>query len=118
SELENTMTFAGDVPEGTCVRLMRTSREELVAGAEGAAVVARRALGGIEPSLVLLVSCIGRRLVLKHRVDEEVETAFDAMGSSGVFAGFYSCGEIAPSEPDGMSALHNQTLTVTALAER
>jgi len=118
SELENTMTFAGDVPEGTCVRLMRTSREELVAGAEGAAVAARRALGGIEPSLVLLVSCIGRRLVLKHRVEEEVETAFDAMGSSGVFAGFYSFGEIAPSEPDGMSALHNQTMTVTALAER
>jgi hypothetical protein len=118
SEFESSMTFAGDVPEGTCVRLMRTSREELVAGAEGAAVAARRALGCVEPSLVLLVSCIGRRLVLKHRVDEEVEGAFDAMGSTGVVAGFYSFGEIAPSEPDGYSALHNQTMTITALAER
>ena len=118
SEIENSMTFAGDVPEGTCVRLMRTSREELVAGAEGASAVARRELGGVEPSLVLLVSCIGRRLVLKHRVDEELESAFDAMGSAGVFAGFYSFGEIAPSEPEGFSALHNQTMTITALAER
>jgi hypothetical protein len=117
NEADDSMTFAGDVPEGAHVRLMRTSREGLVAGAEGAAAIARRELGGIEPSLVLLVSCIGRRLVLKHRVDEEVESARDAMGPAAVFTGFYSFGEIAPSEPHGCSALHNQTMTITALAE-
>ncbi len=117
SEADDSMTFAGDVPEGTSVRLMRTSREGLIAGAEGAAAIARRGLGGLDPALVLLVSCIGRRLVLKHRVDEELESARDAMGSTGVFAGFYSFGEIAPTGAGEACALHNQTMTVTALAE-
>ncbi len=118
SEADQSMTFAGDVPEGAHVRLMRTSREELVAGAEGAANIARRALGGIDPSLVLMVSCIGRRLVLKHRVDEEVESACEAIGHAGAVTGFYSFGEIAPRDVNGACALHNQTMTITALAER
>src|SRR6185503_16803414 len=118
NEADDSMTFAGDVPEGTYVRLMRTSREGLVAGAEGAAAIARGEMGGIEPKVVLLVSCIGRRLVLKHRIDEEVESAREAFGPAAVFTGFYSFGEIAPSLPDGCSALHNQTMTITALAEK
>ena len=118
NDADDSMTFAGDVPEGTFVRLMRTSREGLIAGAEGAADAARAALGGLEPAFVLLVSCIGRRLVLKNRIDEELEGAREVMGSSAVLAGFYSFGEIAPGEPGGCSALHNQTMTITALAER
>jgi hypothetical protein len=118
NELDSSMTFAGDVPEGAHVRLMRTSREGLVAGAEGAAVAAKQALGAVEPALVLLVSCIGRRLVLKHRVDEEIESAREIMGPGAVFTGFYSFGEIAPNQPGGCSALHNQTMTITAIAER
>ena len=97
---------------------MRTSREGLVAGAAGAAAIARSEMHGIEPEVVLLVSCIGRRLVLKHRIDEEVESAREAFGPAAVFTGFYSFGEIAPSLPDGCSALHNQTMTITALAEK
>jgi hypothetical protein len=118
NEADQSMTFAGDVPEGTHVRLMRTSREGLVAGAEGAAAIARRQLGGLDPALVLLVTCIGRRLVLKRRVEEEVESACDAIGLGPVFTGFYSFGEIAPSAGSAQSALHNQTMTITALAER
>jgi hypothetical protein len=117
NDADDSMTFAGDVPEGTHVRLMRTSREGLVAGAEGAALVARRALGDVEPQLVLLVSCIGRRLVLKHRVDEEVEGARAVMGLAAPFTGFYSFGELAPSVSGGSTVLHNQTMTITALAE-
>jgi hypothetical protein len=117
NDADDSMTFAGDVPEGTYVRLMRTSREGLVAGAEGAALSARRALGHTEPSLVLLVSCIGRRLVLKNRVDEEVDAARTVMGPNPAFTGFYSFGELAPSETGGASMLHNQTMTITAIAE-
>lgn len=117
NEADDSMTFAGDVPEGTHVRLMRTSREGLVAGAEGAALVARRAMGRVDPELVLLVSCIGRRLVMKHRIDEEVESTRDVMGPAAAFTGFYSFGELAPTEDGGCSVLHNQTMTITALAE-
>lgn len=117
NDADASMTFAGDIPEGTHVRLMRASREGLVAGAEGAALTARRAMGRVDPELVLLVSCIGRRLVLKHRVDEEVESARDVMGPHPAFAGFYSFGELAPAEGGGTSVLHNQTMTITALAE-
>jgi hypothetical protein len=118
NDADDSMTFAGDVPEGAFVRLMRATHEGLIAGAEAAADAAREALGGLEPNFVLLVSCIGRRLVLKHRIDEELEGARELMGRAPVFAGFYSFGEIAPGEPGGCSALHNQTMTVTAITER
>jgi hypothetical protein len=116
NESDDSMTFASEVPEGTVVRLMRTTREGLIAGAESAADAARVALGGLDPTFVLLVSCIGRRLVLKHRIDEELERARDIMGPTPVFAGFYSFGEIGTGGPG--SAPHNQTMSVTAIAER
>ena len=129
-EATATMTFAGDVPEGASVRLMRAAPEALVGGAEGAA---RAALAGLEagdgaapdaalPLLALLVSCVGRRLVLRQRTEEELEAVHDVLAGAGrtaTVAGFYSYGEIAPAGGrGGRGALHNQTMTVTLLDER
>jgi hypothetical protein len=121
-----TMTFAGDVPEGASVRLMRAAPEALVAGAQDAAGAALAALDagalpGDAPVLALLVSCVGRRLVLGQRTEEELDAVQDALAAAGrpaTLAGFYSYGEIAPTERGERGALHNQTMTVTLLAER
>jgi hypothetical protein len=117
NESEQSMTFAGDIAQGTHARLMRASFERLIDGAQGAAQVARRALGDAQPSLAILISCVGRKLVLKQRIEEEVEVVSDVLGPSAVLAGFYSYGEISPFAPTARCELHNQTMTITTFAE-
>ncbi len=109
------MTFAGDLPEGHLAQLMKANFERLIEGAEGAA---RLAHGGESPSLALLISCVGRRLVLKQRTEEELEVVRHILGDGTPLTGFYSYGEICPSAPDAACDLHNQTMTITTFQER
>jgi hypothetical protein len=114
----HSLTFAGDVPVGTVAQLMKANFERLIDGAQGAATRSYEALGSTTPELALLISCVGRRLVLKQRTEEEVEGVRDVLGHGTMLAGFYSYGEICPSAPDASCELHNQTMTITTLSER
>ena len=113
-EAERSMIFAGDLPQGSIARLMKGNHDRLI---EGAAQAARRARGSGDAELALLFSCVGRRLLLHERVCEEVESVQGVLGSGTVLAGFYSYGEIAPAGEDGLSELHNQSMTITTLRE-
>jgi len=57
-------------------------------------------------------------MVLRQRVEEEVEGVRDIVGKQSAIAGFYSYGEISPFTPNARCELHNQTMTVTTLSER
>ncbi|MEQ9365334.1 MAG: FIST N-terminal domain-containing protein [Leptospirales bacterium] len=116
-EERGSMTFAGDIPEGALARLMIANFEHLIDGAQSAADLSRTALRERETELALLVSCVGRKLILKGRVDEEIEAVRRVLGPGPVLAGFYSYGEISPFTPSGKCELHNQTMTITTLAE-
>lgn len=112
------LTLAGDVPEGGYLKLMHSSTERLIDAAEQAALKLQplsRAHDG--PALALLVSCVGRKLVMGDRVDEEVEAVASVLGADAVVTGFYSYGEISASEFVGDCRLHNQTMTITWLTE-
>jgi hypothetical protein len=111
-EEAGSMTFAGDIPLGATVRLMRASYEDLITGAEEAALQASQGA-----SLVLCVSCVGRRIVLGQRAEEELEGVRASFGPGPILTGFYSYGELAPSGQDKACQLHNQTMTVTSIAE-
>ncbi len=114
---DGSMTFAGDLPEGAYARLMKANFDRLIDGSSGAARSSTTgALGN--PELALLISCVGRKLVLKQRIEEEVEAAQDVLGADTVLAGFYSYGEISPFSPGEACTLHNQTMTITTLSER
>jgi hypothetical protein len=120
-EAAQSMTFAGDVPEGAVAQLMRTRVDRLVASADEAAGQAMQGLGegGNSPGPVLAVSvsCIGRRLVMGGRTDEELDAVMDRLPPGSMHAGFYSYGEIAPGQACTGSFLHNQTMTLTVFAE-
>lgn len=116
-EATQSMTFAGDLPQGGIARLMRANADNLIDSAGDAAVQATRELVPGKDALVLSVSCVGRRLVLGERTEEEVETVLDGVPTSSTHVGFYSYGEISPSVPGGASELHNQTMTVTVFSE-
>jgi hypothetical protein len=113
------MTFAGDVPEGWVAQLMRGNFDRLAAGAADAARQARSGLGenGNGDGVAVLVSCIGRRLLMGQRTMDEVEAAGLELGSRMPRVGFYSYGEISPHQASGVCQLHNQTMTVTAITE-
>jgi hypothetical protein len=117
-EEQSSMTFAGDVPAGSYARFMKANFDRLIDGAVGAARTSYEAVGSTSPDLALLVSCVGRKLVLKQRVEEEVEGVREVLGERTVLAGFYSYGEISPFTPDARCELHNQTMTITTLTER
>jgi small ligand-binding sensory domain FIST len=97
---------------------MHASTEALVDGAEAAAEAARQMFDSDAPGLALLVSCIGRKLVMGDRVDEEVEVVGAVFGQGCALTGFYSNGEISPFIESTDCKLHNQTMTITYLSEK
>jgi len=116
-EDENSMTFAGDIPEGSLAQLMFANLDSLVEGAETAAKNALSQFTGSQTSLALLVSCVGRRLALNQRAEEELDAVRDIIGPSVPTCGFYSYGEVSPLTLRNTCALHNQTMTITLFCE-
>jgi hypothetical protein len=118
NEEEQSLTFAGDLPVGARARLMKANFDRLVDGAHGAATTSWEALGRQAPEVSILISCVGRKLVLQQRTEEEVEAVRSVLGGDGAMTGFYSYGEICPAAPNASCELHNQTMTITTLTER
>jgi hypothetical protein len=116
-EKSQSMTFAGDVPQGYFVQFMNADLEKLIAGANKAAQAATQGVGQTGAELAILISCVGRKLVLKERAREEVESVRKVLGPQAVTTGFYSYGEICPFSQGGKCELHNQTMTITTFAE-
>ena len=114
-EATQSLTFAGDIPTGASAQLMKAQLDRLIEGAEQAAGHAR--LEGAGDQLAVAISCVGRRLVLGERSDEEVEAVRDALVASAQVVGFYSYGELSPIA-SGNCDLHNQTMTLTTICER
>ena len=117
-EKNQSMTFAGDVPEGSYARLMKANFDRLIDGANGAAKTCRDATRSINPpDLAILISCVGRKMVLKQRTEEEIETVREILGEKTAITGFYSYGEISPFSQGSKCELHNQTMTITTFTE-
>lgn len=115
-EEKGSMTFAGDIPEGCYVRLMKANFDKLIDGATLAAEHTK-AHNDQGDSLAVLISCVGRKLILGQRVDEEVETVKKTLGGHATVTGFYSYGEISPVIGFTKCELHNQTMTITTFTE-
>lgn len=80
NDADQSLTFAGNVPTGGYVRLMKANFDRLIDGAVDAGRISAEALGG-PVDLALLISCVGRRMVLRQRVEEEIEGVRDIVGS-------------------------------------
>ncbi|TME28735.1 MAG: hypothetical protein E6I75_23300 [Chloroflexi bacterium] len=116
-EAQQTMTFAGDVPEGALARLMRANFDRLIDGAsEAGSMASLPHSDNAEDTLAIAISCVGRRLVLGERAEEEIEATLDVLPERTRQIGFYSYGEISPYA-HGACDLHNQTMTLTTIRE-
>ncbi len=117
NEKDQSMVFAGDIPQDSHAQFMKANFERLIDGATDAAITSKDSLSENPAEFALLISCVGRKLVLKQRVEEEVEAVRDVLGPQATLAGFYSYGEISPFSPNARCELHNQTMTITTFAE-
>ena len=117
-EKGKSMTFAGDIMEGSYAQLMKANFDRLIEGASNAAKKSKEINSFDLPELAILISCVGRKLVLKQRIEEEVESVQKVLGKQAVMTGFYSYGEISPAvETSKKCELHNQTMTITIFKE-
>jgi hypothetical protein len=116
NEENQSLTFAGNIPEKSYVRLMKANIDRLIDGAEDSAASVNKH-GQESCELAILISCVGRRLVLKQLVEEEVEVVRVVLGDKPKITGFYSYGEIAPFCEFSPCELHNQTMAITTLSE-
>jgi hypothetical protein len=116
NEDRKSLTFAGNMPEGSYAQLMKASLDRLIEGASDAAQNSVRDIIR-KPDLAILISCVGRKLVLDQRIEEEVEVIRAIYGDKTAISGFYSYGEISPSFNFMKCELHNQTMTVTTFSE-
>ena len=116
NEEEKSLIFVGDVAEGSYARLMKTDIDGLIDGSRKAAEYIDKINN--KEALGLVVSCVGRRVVLKQLAEEELEVLGDVLGDNVHLTGFYSYGELAPYSSDILSCqLHNQTMTLTVIYE-
>ena len=118
-EENQSMTFAGDLPEGSMVQLMRANLDRLIDGASKAsetALATKENWDKTNEMLCISISCVGRRLILGERAEEELEAVRDFLPETAKQVGFYSYGEISP-HTEGFCDLHNQTMTLTTISE-
>ena len=118
NEADQSIAFFGDMPEGARVTLMRANFERLIDGASQAAKLSTEPLLSGPAELAILISCVGRKLILKERTEEEVEGVRNEIGPGAAMTGFYSYGEICPIvSTEKQCEFHNQTMTITTLRE-
>jgi hypothetical protein len=117
SEVDGSLTLAGDIEQDGYLRLMHASTDALVQGAAIAAQEAWRPQASDSEVLAVLVSCVGRKLVMGGRVDEELEAVAEVFSPSVTLTGFYAYGEIGPLGNLADCKLHNQTMTITCFSE-
>jgi hypothetical protein len=115
-EAKQSMTFAGNLPMGSKVRLMKANFDKII-NASGTAAEQSVSFDFEKPDLAILISCVGRKLILNDRVEEEIEIAKDIFGIETCVSGFYSYGEISPLVKSQKCELQNQTMTITTLKE-
>lgn len=117
NEADQSMTFAGDLPEGSTVQLMRANFTRLIEGSSQAGELSMENMNqqGMV-TVALAVSCVGRRLVMGQKTDDELEALKDKLPLETQLTGFYSYGELSAN---GVATceLHNQTMTVTVIQE-
>ena len=116
-ELNKSMTFAGNIPKGALVRFMKANLDRIIDASSKAASNSAESFD-VPPELAILISCVGRKMVLDQRSDEEIETARDIFGNKTIITGFYSYGEICPKSSQSQGELHNQSMAITTFSEK
>jgi hypothetical protein len=117
NEIDGSITFMGNIPEGSYVRLVKSNIDRVINAAEGAAEVSIEPIGNTHTDLSIITSCASRRKMLKELVEEEVQAVREVIGEDAIITGFYSNGEISPYISDTICQFQNNSILVTSFSE-
>ena len=113
------LIYAGEIPEGSEVRLMMGSKERALDAARKAAEQAVLSIAPRAPTFALVFSSCSRARLFGRRAGEEIAAIRQVLGRTVPIIGFYDYGEQAPLSAAGfrgLSYLHNETLVVCAVS--
>lgn len=114
-ETNKAIVLGEPVENGVNLRFMRAKFDNPLQGVEKAATDVKTALS--KPAeLSIIVSCIGRKLLLDQDIQKEIEITQSLIGDNTPTIGFYSYGEIS-TEHQQFAQLHHQMMTVTSMVE-
>lgn len=121
NEKDGSVTFAASIPEGKEVTLTYSSRASIINGSRLAAAQAKKTLGTIKPKLIMMFSCVARKMVLGRRTNDEVNAVKKVLGKDIPLIGFYTYGEIGPLDKRvpalSSTRWHNETVVLWVLGE-
>jgi hypothetical protein len=113
---EQSIQFAGEIPEGAMVYLTCGERASILDATEKAARLAIDDLGqDVEPAIVFFYSCMARKTLLGLRTKEEIERVRTQFNPDVPIIGFYTYGEFCRVNRGGPSLLHNETATLSII---
>lgn len=113
------LVYAGEIPEGTEVRLMMGSKAKALEAARRAAELAMLAIAPRSPSFALVFSSCSRSRLFGNRAGEEISEIRNVLGKTVPLIGFYDYGEQAPLTAAGFkgrSYFHNESLVVCVVS--
>ena len=121
NEKDGSVTFAAAIPEGKEVTLTYSSRTSIINGSKLSAIQSRKTLGGATPKLIMMFSCVARKMVLGRRTNDEINSVKQVFGKNIPLIGFYTYGEIGPIDKRIQSLKstrwHNETVVLWVLGE-
>lgn len=117
NEAKNALILAHKIPENTRVQLMHSNVMKLIDGAAGALNGCTLDFSGNLSTAALIVSCVGRRLIMGQKTEDEIDIIKARLPKHTEICGFYSYGEFSPTASK-QNKLHNQTMTIIIFQER
>jgi len=119
NESEGSVTFAGEIPQGSIISLTTGgSAASLLDASADAAKRAMDSLGTGSPAMAFFYSCMARKILLGPRTREETQRISESVGRNVPIIGFYTYGEYCPSLSGTDCRLHNETATVTVVSAK
>lgn len=112
------ITFLGEIPEGTEVQITQAIRDEVIDGVNRSVENAVKNFPGDEPGLVMMFSCTGRKIALGTKTKEEVGRVQSGLKTDLPMTGFYTFGEIGPVSNHTRARYHNTTFVTLLLGEK
>lgn len=117
---DGSLVFQGEVPQGSAVRLMISSKESCLASARKAAEAAVKNMEGKKIKFALVLDSLSRYTLLGRQATQEIKIVREILGENVPMAGLYTSAEEAPlgfiSYSLGKTYFHNNSIAVLTIA--
>jgi hypothetical protein len=112
------LVFQGNIPEGSLIRLMISTKESCLAATQQALEEIKQDLSGRMINLVFVFDSVSRYKLLGRQASKELDILKNYLGKDTPIVGIYTFGEHAPLKAinyQGRAYFHNQSISILAV---